>query len=168
MKPQVQAKPNSSKKALGAVFSMPDLSKMEKEIKSQAEAAENQVVELNYENLKKCWDEFCVAKRSKGLSDEFVTLSNALIELKPESPETIFVQYDYQDTFDHFNKIKTDFLKQLGRKLRKPEIQFQVSLRDRSNEKKKMFTDDDKFKYIAQKYPELNDLQNRLGLDFEY
>ncbi len=146
---------------------MPDLNAIKQQAKEKVNA-DDQALPVNYENVKKCWDEFCIAKKSQGFTDEFVTLSNAIIESNSELGDLVIVEFDYQDNHDHFLTFKDEYLKQLRRKMRNDSVLFEVRLKDRSNEKSKIFTDEDKFKYIAEKYPNLNDLQKRLGLDFEY
>ena len=68
---------------------------------------------------------------------------------------------------DILNRFKVDLIGFLRDRLNNNQIKIITKFIKKSN-KKKLYTNTDKFEYLAKKNPSLNDLKTRLGLDPEF
>ena len=68
---------------------------------------------------------------------------------------------------DILDRFRQDLLTHLRAKLKNNRIIIETRLK-KSDKNKKLFTNTDKFLYLVQKYPTLNDLKNKLGLDPDF
>ena len=68
---------------------------------------------------------------------------------------------------DILKRFKPDLLKFLQDHLRNNHIRIETRLK-KSETGQKLFTNTDKFLYLSKKYPVLNELKNKLGLDSEF
>ena len=117
------------------------------------------------ENLKKNWMEF--AERIK---ENKPRLANTLNSQIPEmdGPDEIKVAMENANQRDDFNRyLKTDILAYLRKELGNSEITLDITLKEKPNEEKIPYTQEEKYKFLSKKNPNLNLLKNQLGLDLE-
>lgn len=76
----------------------------------------------------------------------------------------IRIQLDNNIQLDQLNSFKGDFLVYLRKNLNNNLIMLETSIAPTEN-KKVIYTSDDKLKYLTEKYPIVEDLRKRLGLD---
>jgi DNA polymerase-3 subunit gamma/tau len=68
---------------------------------------------------------------------------------------------------DVFKEIKTEFITNIRRRLRNKNFDIRLKI-DQSEKKKIIYTPHDKFEHLAEKYPAMRELKQRLGLEFEF
>jgi len=117
------------------------------------------------DDLKKSWLEF-----SRKIKDSKPRLANTLNSQLPEmnGPTGIIVSMENANQLDDFNKyLKTDILAHLRKHLMNEDITLEVALREKPDEERKPYTQEEKYKFLNKKNPNLNVLKNQLGLDLE-
>lgn len=82
--------------------------------------------------------------------------------------ETITFLLNGEIQQDIFNKIRSDVLGTLRRKLNNYSIQIQCEIKEESDGKKKLYTSTDKLLYLKEKSPALAELQRRFQLETDF
>ena len=120
---------------------------------------------VNQENLKKIWLEF--AKKIKETRPRLAnTLNSQLPELNGSAKILIYMENANQ--MDDFNRyLKTDILAHLKKELENSGIKLETALREKPEDEKRPYTQEEKYKFLSKKNPNLNILKNQLGLDLE-
>ena len=77
----------------------------------------------------------------------------------------ILLQVDNPVQEDQFNDFRADFLGDLRRRSGYPRLNVQVSVVERQETGRKLYTATDKLEYLTEKYPMLAEMKQRLGLD---
>jgi DNA polymerase-3 subunit gamma/tau len=80
---------------------------------------------------------------------------------------TILLKLDSQTQMSQLNDFKPVLLEYLRRNLKNYSIELQAEIAPQDG-KKMIYTSQEKFKYLAEKHPVLQDLKARLGLDLEF
>ena len=75
----------------------------------EKKVSEKHFAEYNYDFVKKNWDEFCAVKKSKGLTDQFIALSNARLEISKENENHIIVEFDHLENLNKFKKLISEY-----------------------------------------------------------
>jgi len=112
-------------------------------------------------DLKRAWSEF--AELRKAQAAEYQILSR---EYHYESPViTIHLLNPVEESLlDNFRRDLTQFLRD---RLRNSDLTLASALQNTSG-KKVIYTAREKFEHLAEKYPHLRELKERLGLDWEF
>jgi DNA polymerase III subunit gamma/tau len=150
-----------------------DLKDLEKQVQPSAEKAalannaEVQTREnrpFTKEQLENCWKAYAQSRLTDiGYNSEQVIL-NRPIELKEN---TILLKLDSQTQMSQLNEFKPLLLEYLRKNMRNFSIELQAEIAPQEA-KKMIYTSQEKFKYLAEKHPVLQDLKNKLGLDLEF
>ena len=128
---------------------------------------ERQVVQnktFTKEQLKVQWDSFVKWLESRERFSEFVilnrdfTLEGTTIHLAVDNE----IQVELLTT-----ALRTEVLTHLRKAMQNSTIHIEVSIL-KEEEKPMIYTQAEKFKFLANKNPALNDLRNALGLDYDY
>ncbi|PAC32211.1 DNA polymerase III subunit gamma/tau [Flectobacillus sp. BAB-3569] len=128
---------------------------------------EKQVVQnktFTKEQLKVQWDSFVKWLESRERFSEFVilnrdfTLEGTTIHLAVDNE----IQVELLTT-----ALRTEVLTHLRKAMQNSTIHIEVSIL-KEEEKPMIYTQAEKFKFLANKNPALNDLRNALGLDYDY
>jgi len=128
---------------------------------------ETQVVQnkaFTKEQLKVQWDSFVKWLESRERFSEFVilnrdfTLEGTTIHLAVDNE----IQVELLTT-----ALRTEVLTHLRKAMQNSTIHIEVSIL-KEEEKPMIYTQAEKFKFLANKNPALNDLRNALGLDYDY
>ncbi|MDI9877072.1 DNA polymerase III subunit gamma/tau [Flectobacillus rivi] len=128
---------------------------------------ETQVVQnkaFTKEQLKVQWDSFVKWLESRERFSEFVilnrdfTLEGTTIHLAVDNE----IQVELLTT-----ALRTEVLTHLRKAMQNSTIHIEVSIL-KEEEKPMIYTQAEKFKFLANKNPALNDLRNTLGLDYDY
>lgn len=128
---------------------------------------ETQVVQnktFTKEQLKVQWDSFVQWLKSRERFSEFVilnrdfTLEGTTIHLAVDNE----IQVELLTT-----ALRTEVLTHLRKAMQNSTIHIEVSIL-KEEEKPMIYTQAEKFKFLASKNPALNDLRNALGLDYDY
>jgi DNA polymerase III subunit gamma/tau len=115
-------------------------------------------------NLKSIWNEYASRMKREKKDIEYVILSNRELEL---DGFTIKIKLDNLIQIDQLNGFKTEFVEHLRKSLKNNLIMLEASI-SASEAKKVIYTSDEKFKHLLQKYPILEDLKKRLGLETDF
>jgi DNA polymerase III subunit gamma/tau len=96
-------------------------------------------------------------------------LHSTLMKRRPElQGTTVLLRIDNKVQEDELALEKTDLLGYIRQQLENSGIQLQVVLIQEQKTPDIAYTDADKFKKMAEKNPNLNELRKNLGLDFDY
>ncbi|TAH26140.1 MAG: hypothetical protein EAZ07_05480 [Cytophagales bacterium] len=112
------------------------------------------------ENLEKLWQNHLKQCKEKGLLnhclilDRPITLENEIIHLKLDN----VIQED------QLNEFKLELLEYLRTNLKNNMVNIKVSIK-KEEEIKKIYTSREKYIYLNEKFPQLDQLRTRLGLD---
>lgn len=119
-------------------------------------------MEFTDEALQMVWDEF--AEQRKMYVAEYQLLTQPFDRRGNEI--VIHLHNPIQDTL--LNTIKGDLLAFLRNKLQNRSITLVGEEPRESESKKILYTPKEKFDFLLEKYPELKELRDRLGLDTDY
>lgn len=113
------------------------------------------------ERLKEIWDEF--AEQRKDQTAEYQILKR---EFQFEHPFiSVILTNPVEETL--LENFRLDFIKFLRDRLQNTELNLLVSIQKVSG-KKVLYTSKEKFEHLAEKHPYLNDLKDKLGLDWDF
>ena len=88
------------------------------------------------------------------LAGSKITVDNHIISL----------QLDNQVQLDQFSEFKSDLLKTLRKESGNAKIMVEAKIMPH-NPQKKIYTDREKFTYLSEKYPLLNEMKEKFGLE---
>ncbi|AZQ62175.1 hypothetical protein EI427_07980 [Flammeovirga pectinis] len=120
------------------------------------------------ESAQKVWKSFADHYSSNGKSKfASILLDEATISLDSQLNVIVDITNSIQN--DHLAIVRSDLLRQLRSDLKNEtiEISTRIVQLENSNEPKKMYSAQDKFKFLQDKYPALKTLRQKLGLDFD-
>lgn len=120
---------------------------------------ENQPVEL--ESLKKHWHTFAITKKEEGKNSTYVLL-NQEISFTDEHKIGIKLSNTVQQPL--LEGVRTELTQYLRKQLKNQNLVIHAELIEMKSEEM-IYTNTEKFNYLAKKYPELKNLKDRLGLD---
>lgn len=116
------------------------------------------------EKLKEVWSNYAQSFKEKRSMNEFLVMER---EITIDATNTIHLMLDNLIQLDQLNAFKPELLEHLRKKLENFSIKLETELAPDSG-KRVLYTDKEKFQYLVEKYPILNDLRNRLGLDTDF
>jgi DNA polymerase-3 subunit gamma/tau len=114
--------------------------------------------------LKQAWKEFTENLKEQSNEIEYKLMER---DFTLEEDHKIILPIDNIIEEDILARFKLDLLKHLRTKLKNDQVRIETKLK-KSEPGKKLFTNTDKFQYLAKKYPTLNDLKSKLGLDPDF
>ena len=121
---------------------------------------------FNLDDLKNAWDQYSESLKSSRRSNEF-NLMTKKYELDENSQVTIFINNALEE--DILERFKVSLTTHLRNNLKNDQIRIITCLKPEENiTGRKMYTNTDKFNYLAEKNPDLIELKNKLGLDTEF
>jgi DNA polymerase-3 subunit gamma/tau len=80
----------------------------------------------------------------------------------------LLLQVENPVLIDQFTSLRPALLAELKERLNNRSIKLRVEVMETDQEEQKLYTSQDKFNYLAQKYPVIIDLKSRLGLDTDF
>jgi DNA polymerase-3 subunit gamma/tau len=113
--------------------------------------------------LKAVWKEY--AESRKVYQAEYHLLSQE-IEIRNEYQVIVHLHNPIQETL--LNTIKSEALTFLRDRLQNNTILLSGEFAEVADDKKMLYTNRDKFDHLAEKYPNLKELKDKLGLDTEF
>jgi len=119
---------------------------------------------FSLERLQQHWNLFTKMKEEQGRQGEVVILDRP-IELLEEN--TILLKLDNNVQIHQLNGMRQELLNFLRESLQNQEVQLQAEVVVQEN-KRVIYTSQDKFRHLAEKNPALAELRNTLGLDVDY
>ena len=115
--------------------------------------------------LEKVWREIADERRAQDRMSEYWVL-NRPVAANAEHQIELTVDNPVQE--DQFNQMRTEFLGELRRRTGHPRLNVQVVLNTAAPTGRKLYTNTDKFEYLAEKFPALREAKQRLGLENEF
>lgn len=138
-----------------------EVSQKPKEVQKEAVTSRNP---FTLEQLKAAWNEFAAQKEAQGKQNEFVILDR---EITMKDATTIFIQLDHVVQMEQIGYLRVELLGFLKRKLQNSDIQLEAEIAVQEN-RKMIYTSQDKFTYLSGKHPVLSELKQTFGLDVDY
>lgn len=120
---------------------------------------------IKVDNIKKAWESFAEMQQAAGKVNDYLILHNR--ELKIDEKESkVLIVLDNQAQIGSFNDFKTELLVHLRKYNDNAAIQLIPQVRaDNAPSTSRLYTDNDKFEFLAEKYPYLAEMKKRFGLD---
>jgi DNA polymerase III subunit gamma/tau len=128
------------------------------------EAASGPARQVHPEILQAVWRELANQKKQEGKMAEFMILDRP-VQLNEKLEIWLHVENPVQLT--QFDAIRGDFMADLRRRLGNNRVNVRLAVREQQ-EGRKLYTSQDKFAYLSEKYPILPELKKRLGLDTDF
>ena len=120
--------------------------------------------EINLEELRKAWFAFAQRKQKEGKMSEYMIL-NRNFELQNEVE--IHLKVDNPVQVEQFSDVKAELLGELRKKVQNNRLTVIVEFMEVVGAKR-LYTSIDKYNYLAEQYPALAELKQRLGLDTDF
>ena len=119
---------------------------------------------FTFDELQVVWDKLIKDLESKKRFSEYVILNRKFTL----DGTTIHLEVDNEIQTDLLTiSLRTDVLNFLRKELHNSTIHLEVVV-SKEESKTIIYTQADKFKFMAEKNPAMNDLKNILGLDYDY
>jgi DNA polymerase-3 subunit gamma/tau len=129
------------------------------------------VLDMNLKNpftvdqLKQYWNEFAQKLKQEKRDIEYSIIANR--ELVMDEHFTIFIKLDNGVQLDQLNTFNVEMMGFLRKSLKNNHVLLRAEV-SATEAKKVIYTSEDKFKYLLEKYPILDDLKRRLGLETDF
>ncbi len=140
-----------------------DIQATKKDTNSQADVQAINTKEVSFEEIKKCISEFSELCKTEGKMIEFAILSENNFSL---NENTIQLQLQNELEANQLGQFKSklqDFIKS------KTSHLFQINYKiEEKTATKTLYSSTDKYNYIKEIYPEIEELKRRLGLEIEH
>jgi DNA polymerase III subunit gamma/tau len=173
--PQEEIKPvdSLSKPQPKITTKIPKLSDLKTEVKTTV-VKEEQVSEpsqnytnrkFSFDEVKEHWHTFSSNMKKEGKKSEYVILDREISLM--DDGCTIKIQLDNIVQQDQLNTFKTSLLDFLRKKLQNNQLMLEVVIVEQEG-KRRMYTSDEKYKYLAEKYPLVEELKKRFGLETDF
>jgi len=120
---------------------------------------------INLIQLREVWEEFTEERRALGKETEYILL-NQTVTLKDDGV-TIPLTFMSPIQQDQFDSVRAELLQRLRRRLNNSEINVETTV-DVEERNRRPYTPSEKLNYLSEKYPLLQELTQRLGLDPDY
>ena len=120
--------------------------------------------EINQEELRNAWFTFAQRKNQEGKVSEYMIL-NRNFEL--QNGTEIHLKVDNPVQVEQFNDVKAELLGELRKTLQNNKLSVVVEFVEVVGAKR-LYTSIDKYNFLAEQYPVLTELKQRLGLDTDF
>jgi len=139
-----------------------NLSKVEDEVKEASIQLENAAVSV--EELKSVWKHFTEKLKAEGREREYNTLNQKVI-----FGEDLSVNLTLSNSFQAITveSLQQELLAYLRGTLKHSSIRLVVEI-EKTEEKKLIYTNSEKYEYLSKKYPNLQALRSRFELDTDF
>ena len=111
--------------------------------------------------LQRVWGE--LTEERKAVSMMHYSILNRPVQANEQHAILLSVDNPVQE--DQFNDFRGEFVTELRRRTGYPRLNVQVSIVERQETGRKLYTATDKLEYLTEKYPMLAEMKQRLGLD---
>jgi len=117
------------------------------------------------ELLQSVWQQLADERKAQDKMSEFMVL-NRPVEAGADHVITLTVDNPVQVV--QFNDFRAEFMAELRRRTGHPGLTVQTEVAAAAPTGRKLYTSNDKFAYLAEKYPALQEMKQRLGLDADF
>lgn len=140
--------------------------KKEEEAPEVEETAPREVLTESFteETLQKYWQEYAEKADEEGKMNVVVMMRKRELML---DGHTIHIRLDNDVQYQILKGMKEDLMKFLREKLRNTEIMLEAEIAE-APEEDRIYTDREKFQFLAKKFPALQQLRDKFGLDTDY
>jgi DNA polymerase-3 subunit gamma/tau len=116
------------------------------------------------EQLRTAWGKYLNALKQDNRDVEHTTLNRPIVL---EAGHTIVLEFDNAVQSIILERLQQDLVHYLRTSLKNRNINVSGKVRQQAGERK-VYTNKEKFEYLADKYPKLKDLRDRLDLDTDF
>ncbi len=124
---------------------------------------DKKATDFSEEDLQKAWTAFSDQKVNAGDTDKLVLGKT----LKKGEDHSVIIMLGSQLEVSFLEKFDTELVQFLRNQLKNDHIVIRTEIAEIEDEKK-LYTSTDIFDYMVKQNPDLKDLKDRLGLDFDY
>jgi DNA polymerase III subunit gamma/tau len=114
--------------------------------------------------LKKVWMEYAEIMKNEGRKSESIIMDR---DFTMEGEFTVKLGLDNFVQLDVFNVFKADLLRHLRQGLNNSNVNVDAEIAEAAPSKK-IYTANDKFRYLSEKFPLLEEMKKRFGLDSDF
>jgi DNA polymerase-3 subunit gamma/tau len=117
------------------------------------------------ELLQTVWKQLAEERRAQDKMSEFMVLNRTVAA---DASHVITLTVDNPVQVVQFNDFRAEFMAELRRRTGHPGLTVQTEVASAAPTGRKLYTSNDKFAYLAEKYPALQEMKQRLGLDADF
>ncbi|WP_299819771.1 DNA polymerase III subunit gamma/tau [uncultured Pontibacter sp.] len=176
--PKAQAAPEQPRskvqlpppKKLSKLPSLKDIGNAQNAVAEVAVAAEEEdtsygaVVPVDEARLKTVWHAILRRKKAENMME--FTLLNRQYHIGPDNE--VILHLENHVMMDQFTALRPDILRELKKETGNRSIKLRAEVVEAQDEGRKLYTSQDKFNYLAEKFPVIVDLKQRFGLDTDF
>jgi DNA polymerase-3 subunit gamma/tau len=111
------------------------------------------------------WKQLADERRAQEKMSEYTVLNR---EVSADDSHVITLTVDNPVQITQFNDFRAEFMAELRRRTGHPGLTVQAEVAASAPTGRKLYTSNDKFAYLAEKYPALQEMKQRLGLDADF
>jgi len=117
------------------------------------------------ELLQKIWQQLADERRAQDKMSDYMVLNRPV---EADANHVITLTVDNPVQVVQFNDFRAEFMAELRRHTGHPGLTVQPAVATAAPTGRKLYTSNDKFAYLAEKYPALQEMKQRLGLDADF
>ncbi|AMR27132.1 DNA polymerase III subunit gamma/tau [Hymenobacter psoromatis] len=117
------------------------------------------------ELLQAVWQQLADERRAQEKMSDYMVLNRAVAA---DAGHVITLIVDNPVQVVQFNDFRAEFMAELRRRTGHPGLTVQTEVTTAAPTGRKLYTSNDKFAYLAEKYPALQEMKQRLGLDADF
>lgn len=156
MKPSTSDKPKETPSIFGK-------KKSKEAVTDASPVIEKKETEFSEEDLQRVWAAFAAQKEDAGDTERLV-LSKSV---KKGENHSVIILLGSQLEVSFLEKFDTELVQYFRSELENDHVVLRTEIAEIKDEKK-LYTSTDIFDYMVKQNPDLKDLKDRLGLDFDY
>ncbi len=137
------------------------------EAAEQQETRNKKQETLTNELLQSIWQQLADERRAQDKMSEYTVLNRA-VSLQEPGGQVIVLTVDNPVQIAQFNDFRAEFVTELRRRTGHAGLTVQTEVATAAPTGRKLYTSSDKFNYLAEKYPALQEMKQRLGLDADF
>jgi DNA polymerase-3 subunit gamma/tau len=117
------------------------------------------------ELLQQVWKQLADERRAQDKMSDYMVLNRPVAA---GADHVITLTVDNPVQVVQFNDFRAEFMAELRRRTGHPGLTVQTEVATAAPTGRKLYTSNDKFTYLAEKYPALQEMKQRLGLDADF
>ncbi|WP_439880305.1 DNA polymerase III subunit gamma/tau [Pontibacter sp. MBLB2868] len=133
-------------------------------VEEEEETNYGAIVPVDEARLKTVWHAILRRKKAENMME--FTLLNRQYHIGPENE--VILHLENHVMMDQFTALRPDILRELKKETGNKNIKLRAEVVEMQDEGRKLYTSQDKFNYLAEKFPVIVDLKQRFGLDTDF
>jgi len=117
------------------------------------------------ELLSTVWQQLADERRAQEKMSDYMVLNRSVTA---DASHVITLTVDNPVQVVQFNEFRAEFMAELRRRTGHAGLTVQIEVATAAPTGRKLYTSNDKFAYLAEKYPALQEMKQRLGLDADF